>query len=83
MPDYLAFVNRNRGPDKQHSPALDIEEAVHVGCAALVHHKRALLALARVSRLLRDKATCEKLRGTKDAEALYALLTESRETRAA
>ncbi|MEK7819899.1 MAG: PTS IIA-like nitrogen regulatory protein PtsN [Pseudomonadota bacterium] len=42
-----------------------------------------LKALARVSRLLRDKATCEKLRGTKDAEALYALLTESRETRAA
>lgn len=42
-----------------------------------------LKALARVSRLLRDKTTCEKLRGTTDAEALYALLTESRETRAA
>lgn len=33
-----------------------------------------LKALARVSRLLRDKNACEKLRGTDDAEALYALL---------
>jgi len=36
-----------------------------------------LKALARVSRLLRDKATCEKLRGANSADALYALLTES------
>lgn len=35
-----------------------------------------LKALARVSRLLRDKKVCEKLRGTEQAEALYALLTE-------
>ncbi len=42
-----------------------------------------LKALARVSRLLRDGSVCEKLRGTEDAEALYALLTESMETRAA
>lgn len=42
-----------------------------------------LKALARVSRLLRDKAVCEKLRGTEEREAIYALLTESRETRAA
>ncbi|MEX2450476.1 MAG: PTS IIA-like nitrogen regulatory protein PtsN [Rhodospirillales bacterium] len=42
-----------------------------------------LKALARVSRLLRDKAVCEKLRGTDDAEALFALLTESAEHRAA
>jgi len=35
-----------------------------------------LKALARVSRLLRNQATCEKLRATKNAEALYALLTE-------
>jgi PTS system nitrogen regulatory IIA component len=35
-----------------------------------------LKALARVSRLLRDDVTCEKLRGTDDDEALYALLTE-------
>lgn len=42
-----------------------------------------LKALARVSRLLRDKAVCEKLRGTEESEPIYALLTESRETRAA
>jgi PTS system nitrogen regulatory IIA component len=36
-----------------------------------------LKALARVSRLLRDKAACEKLRGTEDSEALYALLIDS------
>ncbi|MEE8504638.1 MAG: PTS IIA-like nitrogen regulatory protein PtsN, partial [Kiloniellales bacterium] len=36
-----------------------------------------LKALARVSRLLRDRAVCEKLRGTDSAEALHALLTES------
>ena len=34
-----------------------------------------LKALARVSRLLRDKATCEKLRAAKSVEALFALLT--------
>jgi len=33
-----------------------------------------LKALARVSRLLRDKAMCEKLRGANSADALYALL---------
>ena len=42
-----------------------------------------LKALARVSRLLRDKATCEKLRGTSSADSLYALLTETSENRAA
>ena len=42
-----------------------------------------LKALARVSRLLRDGSDCEKLRGTDDAEALFALLTESMENRAA
>jgi len=35
-----------------------------------------LKALARISRLLRDQATCAKLRGTDRAEALYALLTD-------
>ncbi|HJT44378.1 MAG TPA: PTS IIA-like nitrogen regulatory protein PtsN [Rhizomicrobium sp.] len=34
-----------------------------------------LKALARVSRLLRDKAICEKLRAAKSAETLYAILT--------
>jgi len=36
-----------------------------------------LKALARISRLLRDDAICEKLRGTDNDEALFALLTES------
>ena len=36
-----------------------------------------LKALARVSRLLRDKAMCEKLRGSNSADALYALLSGS------
>jgi len=35
-----------------------------------------LKALARVSRLLRNKATCEKLRAASKPEVLYALLTE-------
>ncbi len=42
-----------------------------------------LKALARVSRLLRDQAACEKLRGTDDGEALFALLTGSAATQAA
>jgi len=36
-----------------------------------------LKALARVSRLLRNQATCEKLRAANTAEALYAILTGS------
>lgn len=36
-----------------------------------------LKALARVSRMLRDRATTEKLRGSDNQEALYALLTDS------
>lgn len=42
-----------------------------------------LKALARISRLLRDRSKCEKLRGSETAEALYALLTNSAESRAA
>ncbi|HJO74227.1 MAG TPA: PTS IIA-like nitrogen regulatory protein PtsN [Rhodospirillales bacterium] len=42
-----------------------------------------LKALARISRLLRDQNVCEKLRGTDNAEALFAILTESEEDRAA
>lgn len=42
-----------------------------------------LKALARVSRLLRDTPTCEKLRGTVTVDGLYAILTESTESRAA
>ena|ERR1700761_1760762 len=35
-----------------------------------------LKALARVSRLLRSQATCEKLRAAKEAQVLFSLLTE-------
>lgn len=42
-----------------------------------------LKALARVSRLLRDRGLVEKLRATEGAEALYALLTESVQTQSA
>ena len=42
-----------------------------------------LRALALVSRLLRDASTCQKLRGTDSADALYALLTDRTETSAA
>src|ERR1700755_2052879 len=42
-----------------------------------------LKALARVSRLLRDRAVCEKLRGSDSADALYAVLTETTTSHAA
>lgn len=42
-----------------------------------------LKALARVSRLLRDRAICEKLRGTDNRDALFALLADSAASHAA
>jgi len=36
-----------------------------------------LKALALISRLLRDRAACEKLRGTDNPDALFALLTDA------
>ncbi len=42
-----------------------------------------LKALARVSRLLRDNGTCEKLRGTDDPDAIFALLSDAAAHRAA
>ena len=42
-----------------------------------------LKALARVSRLLRDKQLCDKLRGSDNAEVIYALLTEQSASHAA
>ena len=42
-----------------------------------------LKALARVSRLLRDPATCAKLRSARDGRALYAVLTAEPQTHAA
>ena len=40
-----------------------------------------LQSLSGLSRLLRDKAACEKIRATDDAEELYALLIDSLATR--
>jgi PTS system nitrogen regulatory IIA component len=42
-----------------------------------------LKALARVSRLLRDGSMCEKLRGCDNADAIYALLTQTEASHAA
>ena len=42
-----------------------------------------LTALAMVSRRLRDRTICEKLRGTDKADALYALITDRTESHAA
>lgn len=42
-----------------------------------------LKALARVSRLLRDSGTCEKLRGADSAEALYAVIMATEASQAA
>ena len=42
-----------------------------------------LKALARVSRLFRDRAMCEKLRGTDNVDALTALLTDRHASHAA
>ncbi|MDC0987569.1 PTS IIA-like nitrogen regulatory protein PtsN [Alphaproteobacteria bacterium] len=42
-----------------------------------------LKALARVSRLLRNRTICDKIRGSNDGDALYALITESNTSYAA
>jgi PTS system nitrogen regulatory IIA component len=42
-----------------------------------------LKALARISRVLRDRSICEKLRGTDSADAIYAILTQATASRAA
>ena len=42
-----------------------------------------LKALARVSRLLRDRKVCEKPRGSDKPEAIYALLTDQAHSHAA
>ena len=42
-----------------------------------------LKALAKVSRILRNKSTCEKLRSTVDKSALYSILTTDAEIQAA
>ena len=42
-----------------------------------------LKALARISRLLRNRAMCVKLRGTESTDAIYALLTDRASSHAA
>jgi PTS system nitrogen regulatory IIA component len=42
-----------------------------------------LKALARVSRLLRDDDICKKLRATSEGDALFGILSEPQESRAA
>jgi len=42
-----------------------------------------LKALARVSRLLRDQAICDKLRGSNSGDAIFALLTQKEANQAA
>ena len=42
-----------------------------------------LKALARVSRMLRDEALCEKLRGCQSPDAIWALLTQTEAMNAA
>ena len=42
-----------------------------------------LKALAKVSRLLRNRSTCEKLRSTMDKSALFSILTTETEIQAA
>ena len=42
-----------------------------------------LKALARVSRLLRNRTVCEKLRGADSADAIYALLADTEASQAA
>ena len=42
-----------------------------------------LKALAKISRLLRDRGICDKLRGSETSDALYAILTANMEHQAA
>ncbi|MBV8495048.1 MAG: PTS IIA-like nitrogen regulatory protein PtsN [Alphaproteobacteria bacterium] len=58
-------------------------DLVFVLLAPLEARTEHLTALALVSRLLRDRTICEKLRGTDSADALYALLTDRTESHAA
>src|SRR3954467_15026006 len=59
---------------------VDLVFALLAPAAAGAAHLR---ALARVSRLLRDDAICQKLRGANNPDALYALLTDRSESHVA
>ena len=86
----LADLDRLYGLFARLETAIDFdaidEQPVDLICVLLAPETAGadhLKALARVSRLLRDRATCDKLRGTDSAEAIRALLTESTASHAA
>lgn len=76
------FFQLERGIDfdAQDDEPVDLVFALIAPQAAGSEH---LLALARVSRALRDAVTCTKLRSCGDKAALYAVLTEASVSRAA
>jgi PTS system nitrogen regulatory IIA component len=59
---------------------VDLVFALFAPESAVTEH---LKSLARVSRTLRNAATCEKLRSTRDAAALYSILLENERSKAA
>lgn len=62
------------------------EQPVDLVCVLLAPESAGadhLKALARFSRLLRDRSICEKIRGSESADAIYAILTESTASHAA
>ena len=86
----LADLNRLYGLFARLETPIDFdaidEQPVDLICVLLAPETAGadhLKALARVSRLLRDRAICDKLRGTDSAEAIRALLTESTASHAA
>lgn len=66
--------------DSADGEPIDIVFALFAPEDAGANHLR---ALARVSRALRDPGLCSKLRGAKDASAVYAVLTNPLESKAA
>jgi len=77
---FFARVDRPIAFDAIDDQPVDLVFALLAPTAEGAEHLR---ALARVSRLLRDAATCQKLRGTDNADALYVLLADRTETHAA
>tara|TARA_Y100001968_G_C19333680_1_gene705638 strand:+ start:800 stop:1222 length:423 start_codon:yes stop_codon:yes gene_type:complete len=63
--------------DKQ---KVDIVFTILAPCESGVDH---LKALAKISRILRDQNVCSKLRSTEDSSALYSILTQDWDIKAA
>ena len=79
--EILAFIKRCL--EDNGYPPTRAEIAQELGFKSPNAAEEHLKALARISRLLRNNGICDKLRGTDSAEALFAILTESQEDRAA